>query len=504
MAYFETGDGIQIKALLTDEELGLPALDDLVHKYYNWVKLAKEAKGGRKTRSANRKGDILYEEIMAFKLPPIKVHKLATPVKSTSNDSKDTNYGKAMNTPETSTMDSDSDTSTSSRPITRSLRSRSRTPTLQQQPVVTNSAQKAKLNQSKNNMCTPQNQRLRSRANIKQGSGDSANSCASSALRAALDQQHPSLSVTKLRQLYRADSAQKKREKEEKERQERIMTDRKLKEEKAEALKRQMLEQRAHNAKLRREERLNHAADVRKAREEARIKKAAEEAKKLALQQQQQQLRHQQQQQQLRQEQQQKEQQQQQQSLQNQAKNQKAAPTAIPHNKQNGTKTNNHREQNQKVEVNVADTATTSTVNNITTSVASINETQEGSQHQQSQQQVEVLNETFKVPTSTNNIDIIIQDETDDGSAEKVTHTAAWARAPYLREALIEQFSKSYDDGIECVSKVFRPLRSIKNIELSEIFGKNSAVDRKYLARTSSAVWTPPNRSIKRTSSQLT
>lgn len=415
----DNNDFARVKIILTDEELQFPAIDELIAKFKEWLILSKENEGGRKTRAANRRADALYDEIMSYKIPPIKVDH-QEPVKICHLDSS---------------IDSDGD-SASSRPVTRSLRSRSRTPVQAKNPSKRQLATPS----------TPRNQRIRTHLMKQPPSGTSSvSSGSSSVLNAALNQQHPSVSVNKIRQLLRADSAQKKRN-EEKERQERLMLDRKAKEERAEAQKKQLLEERAVTAKLKREQRLLHAAEVRKAREEARkqLKLRDQESKKCLA----------------------------------------------------ATQNGNHVDVTQ---------------NNHVKEIA-IKETEEKLSKQQDKQNNTVkedptpkfknpdLNVTFKKPAEDlNNIDISVHDETTEDNPDKAPITAAWARAPYIRDALVKQFSKPDAERMIEVLKIFPGVKL--PIDLAEIFGSNKAVHSRYLCRTSSAVWTPPHRSMKRSSS---
>lgn len=414
----------KIKIILTDEELQFPAVDELIAKYKEWCILSKENGAGRKTRAANRRPDALYDEIMSTKIPPIRIN--PDPVKICHTDPS---------------VDSDADSSSSTRPTTRSLRSRSRTPTQTRTQPKRQAATPS----------TPRNQRIR--AHMRQPpSGDSN---APSVLTAALNQQHPSVSVNKIRQLLRADSAQKKRN-EEKERQERLMLDRKAKEERAEAQKKQLLEERAVTAKMKREQRLLHAAEVRKAREEAKLQqKLREQEAKKAL-----------------------------------------AQTATDTENEHGDET---------VVANRIEAATLKEAGidieklkpNKLQEDNSSGDTDVKQQAAQPKFKNPDMNATFKKPADdVNNIDISVHDETTEDQNDKAPVTASWARAPYIRDALIKQFSKPDDDRLKEVKSIFPPV--ILPVDLPEIFGSNRAVHAKYLSRTSSAVWTPPNRYRKR------
>jgi len=430
MDYCETNQGSRVRVLLTNDELQLPVIEELCNKYREWLAVSRDNGGGRKTRAANRRSDTLYEEIMNFKIPPIKLNHLS-PVKTRSATTQPASL-------DTSTDSESGTSSTSSRPITRSLRPRSRTPSapkIQQQPRQLTCPS------------TPANQRIR--ACLKQAaSGGSSNANSSNVLSAALNQQHPSVSVTKIRQLLRADSAQKKRD-EEKERQERMLLDRRAKEERAEAQKRQLLEERAITAKQKREQRLLHAAEVRKAREEARQqqKLKEQEAKRL-------------------------------QNLVQQPTEIKA-PNVIP------------VVQTEPLMVEEKNPLPKKAKND--------------NQISDAKAQARKLNETFKKPsgsTPTDNIDISIQDETTEERTDKIPRTAAWARAPHLRDALIQQFSKTESQRHAEVVQIFPQVQL--PVELEKIFGQSKAAGTKYLCRTSSAVWSPPHRSLKRTSSMVT
>lgn len=379
-------DSNYFKVLLTYEELQLPAIDEFHTKFSEWMAISKESK----TRAANRRADLLYEELMSFKMPPIEIKNVKT--KSSPAPSIDTS------------VDSE-DLSSSSRPITRSLRSRSRTPTT--------------------TPCTPTHQRIRT--NMKQGaSGNSHNN-------------QVSASASKLRQQLRADSAQKKRE-EEKERNERLLLDRKVKENRAEAQKKQLLEERAINAKKKREQRLQHAAEVRKAREEQKQKQ-----KQKLLEQQQREI---------------------------QAENTPPVKPTPPQKTSKSQEPHNSHQIQQKT-----DAVPPPTDNH---------------------------NETFNKPSEVvNNIDIVICDDSGVEQKEKVPVVAAWARAPHLREALIKQFTKPYSETLkkEVLGKIIKVAKL--PVDLEQILGPNNAVGGRHMVRTSSAVWSPPNRPSKRSSSSV-
>lgn len=413
-----------LKIFLNDEELQMPYIEELIGKFEEWIKITNEgATKGRKTRSANRRVDNLYQEIMDYKIPPIKLEP-PSPVREVPSSCQ--------------SVDTSSDSSSISKP-TRSLRPRARTP---------------------DTLTTPTHQRIRPKQPASGGS---------SVLSAAINNMHPSVSATKIRQLLRADSAQKKRS-EEKERQERLLVDMKAKEERAEAQKKQILEERAVTAKLKREQRLLHAAEVRRAREVAKATQKQKAAQALLLQQQQQ-IQQQMQQQQLQQQQQQLQQQKQQQQVQNQQQ-------------QNFKQQQNHLASDKK--------------SNYLTPQKPVTKSQDTPQIIPAK-----LNETFKKPTEdVNNIEITIQDETTDSvQKEKAAATAVWTRAPHLREALVKQFNKSDEERQREVLELFSfvPLP----VALEKIFPGNKAVNTRYLCRTSSAVWTPPHKGLKRTSSMV-
>lgn len=455
MMDYEANQKSAMRLILTDEELQMPLIDELYEKYRDWISLSKESK----TRSANRKADILYDQIMSFKLLPIELAsvKVVAPTKTQSVDSS---------------ADSDDDSSVS-RPITRSLRQRCRTPQQPSKPITRQAA----------SPCTPQNQRIRS--NMKTPSGKSSSgSSSSNVLTAALNQQHPSVSVTKIRQLLRADSAQKKRE-EEREKHERMMLDRKAKEERAEALKKQLLDERAANAKLRREQRLQNAAEVRKKREEARIQQKIKEerAKKLAqihvpdvpTDEETNEQRH------------------------------KPTPPSKPDTKQHPICQESKAHDNEHQEV--ASNKLHQTFTNPKTNGKTDNKSQQvhsQSPNEQPNQIPTSLNDTFKKPNQEiDNIEISIHDETTDEQTKNSVHTTAgWTRAPHLREALIKQFSKTDMERQKEIRQIFAPVRL--PVELDKIFGADKAAVARYMKRTSSAQWTPPNRAMKRTSSMLT
>lgn len=462
--------GAKIKVFLTDEELQLPEIDDVSNKYLEWLRLSKETAGGRKTRSANKRADMVFEEIMSFRLQPLATDSsLISP--SVINNLKTTD----------STADSDSDSS-NSRPNTRSLRPRSKTP----------QSKTYQLRQLQpTSPATPSNQRIR--ANItRNGAASGTNSSNSSA---GSYNHHPTaaVSATKIRQLLRADSAQKRRD-EERERQERLQQERKLKEERAEQIKREQLERRAATAKLKREQRLLHAAEVRRAREDAkRAEKAREDKRRVDKNKDEEEEEYE-------------EPPRQAPTKQNhqpakaQPQHHQQQPQAQPaennhkqaHNHQNATHNHHNNHNNQDRQPNAQQSAH-----------------QQQHHHKEPQKPKPVpkaveehkLNETFKKPSEgmqVNNIDISIQDETTDEKS-KATGVADWAKAPHLRDALIKQFSQT---EAQLQSEVIRIFQTVElPVELNQIFGSSKAVGTRYLCRTSSAQWTPPNKALKRTSS---
>lgn len=478
MDQLEPNQGSAIKLILDDEELQVTAIDDLCHKYKEWLSMSKESKGGRKTRSANRKIDLIFDEIMAYKLPPIKLRPIVlSPIKTRGRAAAAAAVA-AMPPNRNQSVDSSAesdDDSSICRPITRSLRQRCRTP---QQPA------SRPVTRQLTSPCTPQNQRIRSNLRQTPSGKSSSGSSSSNVLTAALNQQHPSVTVSKIRQLLRPDSAQKKREEEKVRLQkcERMMSDRKAKEERAEHLKRQLLEERAANAKLKREQRLQNAAEVRKKREEARIQQKIEEerAKKLA-----------------------------------QAHTTSAPPEKDKEDQPTKAQAS-HKQDNlplrdkQAQQQSPPSQDTTPTEQPETANSHEVHSTQSNSQGapdtsqsspEKSNKVVKTLNETFKKPVQeVVNIEICIQDETAEETRENnVQPTAIWTRVPHLREALIKQFSKSEDERQSDIRQVFPPVPL--PVELDKIFGPSSVA--RYLKRTSSAQWTPPNRAIKRTSSMV-
>lgn len=432
MDYCETGSSARVRVLLTDEELQLAAVDDLCNKYFDWLKLSKESAGGRKTRSANRRVDTIFDEIMSFKLPPIKLRSisLVSPIKTVQSNSTK------------SSIDGDSESSSvgSSGQNTRTLRPRCRTPSVSRQPLTIPS--------------TPTQQSIR--AHLKKN----IDSGGSSVLSAALNQQHPSVNFTKIRQLYRADSAQKKRE-EERERQERLRQDRKAKEERAEAQKKQLLEERAITAKLKREQRLLHAAEVRKAREKARLqqKMKEEQVKKAS----------------------------------NhipvvETTETNHVPDPVPSQTAPQTKEKQKQKSDEDDTPKQNPQELLESQQNVAKPIESLAKAHK-------------LDETFKKPSNDqNNIDISVHDETTDEKT-KGTMIAPWAKASELRDAIIKQYSKPEAELLKQALELFMGVKL--PVDLDEIFGPYNAVNNRYLCRTSSAVWSPPNRALKRTSSMV-
>lgn len=473
----------QVRVILTEEELQLSAIDDLCNKYYDWVRVSKESAGGRKTRAANKRADTIYEEIMAFKLPPIRMKSVSmSPPRNirafvqengVNNNSNTNNHhysnGNAHNSNSQmtkSSIEGESEGSVGSSGTTgRILRPRCRTPSVsRKQPEASPS--------------TPTHQSIR--AHMKKN----PDSNSSSVLSAALNQQHPSVSVTKIRQLLRADSAQKKRE-EEKERQERVRLERKAKEERAEAQKKQMLEERAETAKRKREQRLKHAAEVRKEREKTKIEQKLKEAlpvtagKSHVMDQAD-------------------ETQIEQQAYNNNKKlHQPSPPTTEPSTKQlESIKNTNEQQPPQTKQALVAPV-----------SAKQLPKKQQEKVEQPERQQTEPpakprkLDETFQKPPGEDNIDISVHDETNDEQTKKANAVAAWAKAPHLRDAVIAQFKK---EELELLKEAFEIFGRVKlPVDLNEIFASHKPINNRYLARTSSAVWTPPNKPLKRSSSSV-
>lgn len=455
-------NGAHVRVLLTEDELQLSAIDDLCNKYHDWLKLSKEATGGRKTRSANRRVDTIYEEIMAFKVPPIKIR--AAPV-TPPPSIKTIIQGISNNNSTKSSIDGDnseSSSANSSERTGRTLRPRCRTPSVSRQQA---------------SPATPTHQNIR--AHMKKTPDSNTNSA--NVLSAALNQQHPLVSVTKIRQLLRADSAQKKRE-EEKERQELVRVQRKAKEERAEAQKRQLLEERAVTAKFKREQRLLHAAEVRKARERARIEQKLKEEQ-----------------------------------------------TRKPHQNHNhGTETfeNNHTQVNQHVPNNHTDTqklkekqkakesSPERTHKNKDSEIVVLKQTAapapivakelNGNLEQPTKQaqKPRKMDETFQKPADEiHNIEISLCDETTEEQKKQPAVIASWAKAPGLRDVVVAQFSQPEEVLLKQALNLFRGVKL--PVRLDEIFGPNEAVNNRYLCRTSSAVWTTPHKPLKRTSSDV-
>lgn len=406
---------IEFKVQLSDEELGLHLFDDLNEKLKEWCRLSKESTSGRKTRAANRRADAMFDEIVSFKFPPVILpFNTDNTQPSTQENGHSTNYSTGD--------DSEASTTASSSTTGRVLRPRCRTPSVSRKREASPS--------------TPAHRSIR--ANMKK----SPDSNSSNVLSAALNQQHPSVSVTKIRQLLRADSAQKKRE-EEKERQERTRLERKAKEERAEAQKKLLLEERAVTAKLKREQRLLHAAEVRKAREKAKIEQKLKEG------------------------------------FPNISKIEPEKSKHRPPDTPQRQPQRQQPQQQQRVEQVVKNPVL-----------------------EAQQDKPRRLDETFQKPTDgPDNIDISVQDETCDEHPKKVHAVAAWAKAPHLRDLVVAQFSKK---GLDLVEQAFKLFGGVKlPVDLEKIFESHKLPHRKYLPRTSSAVWTPPHKPLKRTSSDV-
>lgn len=444
-----------VKVLLTEDELQLPAIDGLLNMYNDWLSLSKESASGRKTRAANRRADTIYEEIMAFKMPPIKIQ--ANPPSPSKPSIKASQGIGSNNSSAKSSVDGSEPSSlASSEPRGRTLRPRSRTPSGTRQPQAVPS--------------TPTQQSIRAAMKKTPDSTNSAN-----VLSAALNQQHPSVSVTKIRQLLRADSAQKRRE-EEKERFEQVRLQRKAKEERAEAQKRQLLEERAVTAKFKREQRLLHAAEVRRAREKMKIEQKLKEE---------------------------------------QAKKFQSNHTCINENldhanyssdynsQMNGPKEapkqkEKPRSKEPSLDVNHKKKESESKVIKEVPSVKQ----KELVEMEKPVKQPNKANETFQKGTEElNNIDISVCDETADEQRKNPQAIAAWAKAPGLREAIVAQFSKPEPVLLKEAMSIFHGVKL--PVALEEIFGPNQAVIKRYMCRTSSAVWSTPHRPIKRTSSDV-
>lgn len=417
------------RILLTEEELQLPALDDVANKFLEWVKLSKESTTttrARRTRAANRRVDQIYDEILETKqLPPIqvKVTNLIPTVASTTSGNNNSSK---------SSIDEDDRSSGvgSSGPPSRcgrTLRPRCRTPSMTR-------------NTSQSSPKTPTQQSLR--AQFKK----------ENVLSAALNQEHPSVSVSKIRQLLRADSAQKRRD-EEKERQERMLLDRKAKEERAELQKKQLLEERAINAKLKREQRLKHAAEVRQAREKAKQERKALEEQVAKDEQ--------------------------------RAREEEKAKGDEKLKEEHRIREERAREEQKAREEKLANDEEAKKAK-VSKAVAS--------------GPVKKLNETFQ-QDKNENIDISIQDETQEEQKAKSTQVASWAKAPHLRDAIIQQFSRPEHELLRMAFEIFLGVKL--PVDLNEIFGSSTSVHNRYLHRTSSAVWSSPKGGIKRTSSMV-
>lgn len=507
------------KLSLKDEDIHLPALKELINKYKEWHALSLDNLEGRQTRSSNRKADKLYDEIMQYKAKPITVvHdieqdinyiKSIAGVKKTSNGSSNlhiksndnNNHGGRTLRARAPSVDIDSDddsSASSSRPITRSLRQRCRTPQQNTQPPPrTNTRQLT-------SPCTPQNQRIRPKLKHPPSSGSSGNSTQTNVLNAALNLQHPVVSVTKIRQLLRQDSAQKKKE-EQKERQERLMTDRKAKEERAEAQKKQLLEERAVNAKLKREQRLNNAAELRKKREEAKIEQKIKEERAKVLAQMKATTTKQ---------------------VAKECKHEELSPNLdVSTNNEPQERTepiyikSKHTQINHKKIDNLEKQMTKPTPPNRTPQTPVPSTSKQVPKPDPPEKQISVEqsnttfnkqqqkhNETFKKPNPEyiDNIDISIKDETTDEDHEKKGKepVASWVERHYFREALIKQFDKPEEERRRDIKKIFPSVHM--PIKLEEIFPTTRSGQAKYLVRTSSAVWTPPpNKGMKRTSSMV-
>lgn len=405
-----------VRVVLTDEEIGLTALDDICNKYADWLKLTKQEAGGRKTRAANRRADAIYDEIMNFKLAPIPSPQTLSAPKIQEN------VGSSKNS-----LDSDG-SSVGSSGVASASSGRILRPRF---PV---SSQKEKKQEtSPSTPSTPTHQSIRA---VMKKNPDSKSS---NVLCAALKQEHPSVSVTKLRHIMRADSAQKKRE-EEKERQERLVLERKAKEERAEAQKKQLLEERAVTAKLKREQRLLHAAEVRKAREKAKIELKLKEA----------------------------------------------LPEPKPKQPQ----------PQQQIE---QDEAPKKKVDEQPVKIRNLEETKQ--LPAVTQPAKHKLDGTFEKPAD-DNIDISVHDETNEEPTKKVNEVASWAKAPHFRDLVVAQFSKQEEQILREALEIFGNVKL--PVDLEQIFASHKLPSNKrYLARTSSAVWTPPHRPIKRTSSAV-
>lgn len=479
--------------LLKEKDLHITDIADRCNKFKEWLSLQLDTENGRQTRSTIRKAEKLYNEILEFKANPIPFERRSKDAESIKLDSGHRNNSNSSTNSiisqqsqparilrsrkQSSDLDSDDD-SASLRPITRSLRQRCRTPQQNNQPSTN-----GKLNTRKvTSPTTPQNQRIRPNLLQIPGSGGSSNCGKLDVLSAALNQQHPSVSVTKIRQLLRADSAQKKQV-EQLERNEKLMLSRKNKEERAEALKKQLLEERAVKAKLKREQRLNNAAELRKQREDAKIQQRIQEEKA---------------------------------KLQAQLKGKKQKTDKPPTYQ---VEANKNDVQPESVHV-IHPKPNTVTEPQVVTSIANTQQTkpnnipsetkdsgnqiksQPGASTKIEQPVSNKLNETFKKPNvdQIDNIDISIKDETtEEDHREKVQPIASWTEKGVFRQALIKQFDKSDVERQSDIRKIFPKVKM--PIQLEKIFPSNRIVNAKYMVRTSSAVWTPPNKGLKRTSS---
>lgn len=421
---------VNLKLALTRDELQIGPIQDVLNKYILFASITNEAMRAsgnstaqkRKAKTVEKQFNDLYDEIMQFKVPPIVAKQSALNQSSIQAQSPVRHIY-------SSNEESDDDGSASQRQL-RSLRSRSRskTPTVQS---------------------TPTHQKIRS--HIKPPSS-AASGSSSNILSAAINLEHPTISATKIRQLLRADSAQKKQQ-EERERQERLKLDRKVKEERAEAQKRKIMQERADNAKLKREQRTVRAAELRKARE-AKAKCLKDEAlKKQATQ-----------------------------ATTEPSSPRVASPVLQPTENE---KQSNYQEQEHTPVKKSGKTQATPFVPEI---------------HSPPKKSVvlnDKKNETFVQKKEPDNIDISVPDTTADDNREKAPQTASWARAPHLREALINQFSKPEAERRKDIKKIF-PLVSLP-VELVLIFGEKPG---RHLVRTSSAVWSPVA-PLKRTRSMV-
>lgn len=433
----------KVRVMLTDDELQLPAIDDLCNKYFDWLKLSKETTRGRKTRAANRRVDTVFDEIIAFKLPPIKLAtetSLATsPIRQYQQQN---NYQPQQY--QNSNHSNDSDTSTMSA-SSRTLRPRSVTPS------------------------TPTQQSIRAHMKKNLDSGGS------SVLTAALNQQHPSVSVTKIRQLLNANSAQKKRE-EEKERQDRLKLEWKQKEERAEAQKKRLMEEKAISAKQNRELRLKRAAEVRKEREKAKIQEKLRAPLPAPT------------------------------PIKNTSNSQPAkvaAPKQDTNHQKKKIPTKEIKSKKEQPKEESPEEVIVAESSNSPVKVDSPEPKSEKIEQSEPVEKAHKLDETFKKPSNDqNNIDISIHDETTDsqGNKTKGVQVASWAKAPHLRNAIIAQFdNKSEDEILSRVLEIFAQVEM--PVKLEVIFGGSKSVNNRYAIRSSSAHWSSPGQLKKRTSS---